>query len=240
VDDRSYLLSVYEAIQNAAHYLSDNPPLGCRDPATGLQCSANEEDNPQLSRTLVGAQAAWLGLDAAVQAGRAFGSETSKANADKWLARRNELKAAIQANYFDEECSCYTRDHEIGGTNLWPVGLQPYGSKISNGQAAMNWRYLRRVLRGGVRSGGQESRALLGNAYAWRKSPAKLKLVKRGLSWVAKVPTTSGTRLLGRAWMRYPRETSPVQTMQGQPNVWSHAMFYLAAVRAWGAAPWSP
>ena len=34
--DRTYLLSVYEAIQRSAHYLTDNPPLGCRDPATGV------------------------------------------------------------------------------------------------------------------------------------------------------------------------------------------------------------
>jgi len=238
--DDDYLFAVYEAIQAAAHYLSDDPPLGCRDPATGLQCSANEEGNSALSRTLVGAQSVWLGLDAAVKAGRALGTETSKVNAQKWLDRRNELKAAIRANYLDARCSCYSRDHEAGGTNLWPVGLERYGSRISNGQADMNWRYLRRVLRGDIRTGGHESRALLGNAFAWRKQPAKLKRVRKGLKWVARVPTTNGTGVLGEAWMRYPRDSSPVQTMVGQPHVWSQAIFYLAAVKAWGAEAWSP
>ncbi len=238
--DRTYLLSVYEAIQRAAHYLSDDPPLGCRDPATGLQCSANEEDNPQLSRTLVGAQAVWLGLHAAVKAGRALGTETSNANADKWKARRDELKAAIRANYLDKECSCYTRDPEVGGTTLWPVGLERYGSKIANAQADINWKHMRKVLNGRVDRGGQESRALLGNAYAWQKQPRKMNLVKKGLKWVATVPTTDRTRLLGEAWMRYPNESSAVQTMVGQPHVWSQAVFYLAALKAYGHAAWSP
>lgn len=238
--DRAYLLSVYEAIQRAAHFLSDNPPLGCRDPATGLQCSANEGDNPALTQTLVGAQAVWLGLGAAVRAGRALGTATSNQNAEKWQARRDELKAAIEARFFDEDCSCYTDDHEIGGTLLWPVGLEPYGSRIANSQAEINWGYVRRVLRGRVQMGGHESKALLGNAYAWKKQPAKLKRVKRGLKWVATVATTDETGVLGEAWMRYPRESSPVQTMVGQPHVWSQAIFYLAAVKAYGATSWSP
>lgn len=238
--DRSYLLSVYEAIQRAAHYLTDNPPLGCRDPATGLQCSANEEDQPALSQSLVGAQAAWLGLGAAVKAGRALGTETSKANAASWQARREELKAAIEDNFFDTGCSCYTTDHEIGGTLLWPVALEPYGSRIADAQAETNWNYLRRVLAGRVVSGTNESRTLLGNAYAWQGRARKMDLVKKGLTWVATVATTDATGILGEAWMRYPSESSPVQTMVGQPHVWGQAMFYLAAVKAYGATAWSP
>ena len=240
VKDRTYLLSVYEAIQRAAHYLSDNPPLGCRDPATGLQCSANEEDRPALSQSLVGAQAAWLGLGAAVKAARALGTETSKANALTWQTRRDELKTAIEENFFDNECSCYTKDHEIGGTLLWPVALEPYGSRIADAQAEVNWSYLRRVMGGRVVTGTNESRTLLGNAYAWQGQPTKLGLVKKGLKWVASVPTTEGTGVLGEAWMRYPSESSPVQTMVGQPHVWGQAMFYLAAVKAYGATAWSP
>lgn len=238
--DRTYLLSVYEAIQRAAHYLSDNPPLGCRDPATGLQCSANEEDRPGLSQSLVGAQAAWLGLGAAIKAARALGTETSKANALTWQTRREELKTAIEDNFLDSECSCYTRDHEIGGTLLWPVALEPYGSRIADAQANVNWSYLRKVLRGRLTSGTNESRTLLGNAYAWQGRSTKMRLVKKGLKWVATVPTTDRTGVLGEAWMRYPSESSPVQTMMGQPHVWGQAMFYLAAVKAYGATAWSP
>ncbi|MDP9066947.1 MAG: hypothetical protein M3N53_01185 [Actinomycetota bacterium] len=238
--DRDYLLSVYEAIQRAAHYLSDNPPLGCRDPATGLQCTANEGDNPQPTRTLVGAQAVWLGLDSAVKAARALGTDTAKTNAEKWAARRDELRAAIEQNFFDKECSCYTRDYEVGGTLLWPVGLETYGSKRSDAQADINWRRMTAAFAGKAERGWRESRGLLGNAYAWQGEPRKLRRVKRGLRWVAEVPTTDETGILGEAWMRYPKPTSKIVTMVSQPHVWNQAMFYLAAVKAYGGERWSP
>lgn len=236
--ERNYLLSVYEEIQRAAHYLSDNPPLGCRDPATGLQCSANEGDNPTMTRTLVGAQAVWLGLDAAVQAARALGTETSQENAAKWAARRDELEQAIRQNYLDEECNCYTRDHEIGGTNLWPVGFEPYGSEISNSQAAANWRHVARSLSGRIDRSKLAGKVLLGNAFAWHKQAAKLHRLKRGLRWMARVPTTDETRILGEAWMRYPGENGPITTMVAQPNVWHQAIFYLAASKVYGTEAW--
>ncbi len=238
--DEDYLDRVYEAIQRAAVYLTDDAPLGCRDTTTGLQCPAHEEDGPEPSRTLVGAQAVWLGLDAAVKAARELGTETSKQNAERWRARRDELGAAIKANFFDETCGCYTRDHQTGGTFLWPVRFAPYGSKISDAQAAINWRHVARAVRGRLTRGGQESRALLGNAYAWAGRPRKMELVKRGLRWVAEIPTTDDTGLLGEAWMRFPNENSKVITMVSQPHVWGQAMFYLAAMKAYGSEPWAP
>ena len=238
--DRAYLLAVYEAIQRAAHYLTDNAPLGCRDPATGLQCSASEEDNPSPTRTLVGAQAVWRGLDAAVRAAKALDTETSNTNAITWATRRDELKDAIKNAYLDQECGCYTRNYETGGTNLWPVALEPYGSKIANAQADANWRHVARVLAGKETRGRLESRALVGNAYAWAGRRADLKRVKRALRWVASVPTTNATGLLGEAWMHHPRENSSVVTMVSQPHVWNQAMFYLAAVKAYGSERWAP
>jgi hypothetical protein len=239
-EERSYLLAVYEEIQRAAHYLSDNPPLGCRDPATGLQCSANEGDNPEMTRTLVGAQAVWLGLDAAVQAARALGTETSKQNATKWAGRRDELAEAIRANYLDEECNCYTRDYEIGGTNLWPVGFEPYGSKRSNSQAAVNWTHIARSLGGRVDRSKLAGKVLLGNAYAWQGQAGNIRRLKRGLRWMAEVPTTDATGLLGEAWMKFPTDSGKITTMVAQPNVWHQAIFYLAATKVYGTEAWRP
>jgi hypothetical protein len=225
--ERTYLLSVYEAIQRAAHYLSDNPPLGCRD-------------NAEMTRTLVGAQAVWLGLDAAVQAGLALGTETSKQNAKKWADRRNEIGAAIRANYLDEGCGCYTLDHEVGGTNLWPVGFEPYGSKISNRQAAVNWRHIARSLAGKLDRSNLAGKVLLGNAFAWQNQAAKRRKLKRAIRWMAEVPTTDSTGILGEAWMKYPGKNGKITTMVAQPNVWHQAMFYLAATKVYGLERWRP
>lgn len=240
--DQAYLFQqgsprVYEAIQRAAHYLSDNPPFGCTDPTTGLQCRANEEGNPNPSQTLVGAQAVWRGLDAATQAAELRASDVSTQNAAKWSGRRDQLATAIEQNFFNAECNCYTGDHRVGGTFLWPVGFVPYRSTISNSQASVNYEHMNRIFSGETTRGGYESRMLLGNAYAWAGT-SDISKVKRALSWVARVPTTDRTRLLGEAWMRYP-ENGPVTTMVAQPHATSHAQFYLAALKAWGTTRYS-
>jgi GH15 family glucan-1,4-alpha-glucosidase len=237
--DRGYLLDVYEEIQLAAHYLSDNPPLGCRDPSTGLQCLASEGDNPNPTQTLVGAQAAWLGLDAAASAAKVIGTDTALANAKKWSTRRDELAAAIKTNFFDADCKCYTTNYEVGGTNLWPVGFEPYGSSRSSSQADANWKHVSRVLKGKETQGGYESKAILGNAYEWAGRAAQHKHLEDALMWVAKKATTD-TGLLGEAWMRGPKDRSPIATMRAQPHAWSQAIFYLAALKTYGSEPWKP
>lgn len=239
-EDFDYLKleSIYGKIQRAAHYLSDPPPLGCIDPATNLQCAANEGDNEALTITLVGAQAVWAGLDAAASAALARGGADAEENAGKWGGRRDELAGAIDANFFIAECSCYTQDYEVGGAFLWPVGYLPYGSAESDAQAAVNYQHMAGVLSGEVTVGRYESKMLLGNAFAWAGSD-QLAKVRRGLLWVARVPTTERTDLLGEAWMVYPPEGGRVTTMVSQPHAPSHAMFYLAALKTWGAAPYS-
>lgn len=234
--DRDYLVqaSVYEAIQRAAHYLTEPPPLGCTDPTTNLQCVANEGDNETPTQTLVGAQAVWLGLDAAAAAAAVRGGETAEANAATWLQRRDEVRAAIDASFYDEECNCYTTDYQTGGAFLWPVGIHNYGSPRSRGQAAVNYRHMTGVLSGEITTGGYEAKMLLGNAFAWAGS-SDMSKVRRGLNWVARVPTTDRTGLLGEAWMVYPPDGGEVTTMVSQPHAPSHAMFYLAALKAYGA-----
>lgn len=243
--DRDYLFHaadsvVYEAIQRAAHYLSDSPPLGCNDPATGLYCLAHDETSIEPRVSIVGAQAVWMGLGAAVAAARELGTETATTNAEKWAARRSALKQGIDQRFLSADCNCYTTDYRIGGTTLWPARLARFGSAVADAQADVNWRHIRRAMNGSATVGGQEARALLGNAYAWRGRAAKMRRIKKALRWVASSTTTGSTRLLGDDWMRYPSPSSRIVTMSGQPNVWSHAMFYLAAMKAYGGRRWSP
>ncbi|MDQ4024214.1 MAG: hypothetical protein M3217_01820, partial [Actinomycetota bacterium] len=134
--DRVYLTrrEVYEAIQRAAQYLTDV----CRDVTNGLQCLASERDNPTASQTLVGAQAVWLGLGAAVDAARALGTPDSETNAERWSTRRAELGAAMRSRFFNEGCNCYTTDPDVGGELLWPVRFLRYGSEQAQAQAEVN------------------------------------------------------------------------------------------------------
>jgi GH15 family glucan-1,4-alpha-glucosidase len=239
--DRDYLVSaeIYEAIQRGAHYLSDDTPVGCRDRATGLQCAASEEENPNPTQTLRGAQAVWLGLDAAARAARVRGGTVALANADKWEERRDEIAAAIRTFFFSEDCKCYTTDYRVGGTLLWPVQFEPANSVIADSQAEENFKHIRRAMKGREVRGELESRALLGNAYVWT-SGSDLRKVKKGLRWVAENPTTDETGILGEAWMVFPPEEGTLTTMVSQPHVWNQAMFYLAAIKAYGQETWRP
>ncbi len=226
----SYLFDVYPEIRLAASYLSE----ACEDLSTGLQCVANEEDNPIPARTLVGAQAVWLGLDSAVKAATAVGPQED-ANKAAWKARRDELGAAIDANLYNSQCRCYTRNYEAGGSLLWPVRFLDDRPARRDSQAEVNWRHFRRVLKGEATAGRLEPRSLLGNLHAWSDRRGKVKLVRRALAWIARVATTGETGLLGEDWRRYPGNKGRITTMVSQPHAWNQAMFYLAALRAYGA-----
>ena len=238
--NRDYLLTaeVYEAIQRAAHYLSDPAPAGCVDPTNNLPCVANEGGSETPSQSLEGAGPVWLGLDAAVKAAQVRGGAVAETNEAKWAARRAELRAAIDTQFFDDECGCYTQDYEVGSTLLWPVRFLKKGSARSDAQADVNWRHMARVLSGRETVGRYETKILLANAFAWGRDLDQLKKLRRGLSWVARVATTNETDLLGEAWMVYPPDNGTVTTMVSQPHATTHALFYLAALKIYGSGPY--
>lgn len=233
--DRFYLTQrgdVYEAMQRSAQFLTDI----CRDPTSNLHCASPDSQSTSPRVSLVGAQAVWLGLGAAVSAANELGTATSEANAVKWAARRTEIGTAIRSRFLDEECNCYTTDPGVGGTLLWPVGFLRYGSEQANAQAEVNFRHVSRALRGRLDEGGDETKALLGNAFAWGNSADDLRRVRHGLEWVAEVPTSDGTHLLGERWVK---RKGRVTTISGQPHVPTHAMFYVAALKAYGKERYS-
>jgi hypothetical protein len=234
--DEDYLNSdpIYEAIQRAAQYLTDT----CRDPTNGLQCVANEGDDPSPSQTLRGAMLVWLGLDSAAKAARVRGTPEAIANATLWETRRDELAQAIEDEFFDAGCECYSQDFATGGTFLWPVGFLNYGTAQARAQADVNYAGIRPAIRGNADQGAYEARAILGNAYVWAGQPQKMKLLKEALVWLATEPTTNDTGILGEAWMRFPNDDSEIVTMVSQPHVPQQILFYLAALKVYGKTPY--
>ncbi len=234
-----YLTGVYSAIQRAAHYLTDDPPVGCRDPATGLHCTAYEEDSESPERTLIGAQGAWLGLKAAAAAARARGTEEALVNAQRWDERRAELDAAIRATYLDEGCDCFTRDHETGGSLLWPVRFVT--GDEATAQAEQNLRHIERAMAGKETSGSNEARAILGSAYIFEGDAARVERLEDALVWIASELTTPSTGLLGEHWELGPEGANDPDfiTKGSQPHNFHQAMFYLAALKVYGSTSWS-
>ena len=242
--DIEYLLGVYEAIQRGAQYLTDV----CRDPATGLHCAAPEGEGANPSQTLRGAQAVWLGLDSAARAADAKADvepsdrAVARANARKWRDRRDEIADAVLDRFYDNECDCFTTDPQVGGTFLFPARAMAFAGNARQDQADQNWTGIQSAIANEADVGGRESQVLLGNAFAWTKA-RDLKQLRRGLQWVASIPTTNETSILGAAWLRPGEEPPPppsaVVTMQGQPHLPSMAQFYLAALKTYGSKNWT-
>jgi GH15 family glucan-1,4-alpha-glucosidase len=228
---RSYLAAVYPAIGRSADFLTV-----CEDVTTGMQCTANEDDNYTPSQSLHGAETVYLGLRSAIAAAHAMGD--SSARVGLWQARLVRLRAAIERLYdtgrraYGEGSSggnAYNLDYSDGGWLLWPVHLRPYGDARMRGEAATVDRAMRAALAGP--RGQYEAKALLGLAYALRDRRT-LRRLRGTLAYMARALTTP-TGLFGESWTRVAhRRPLPVQDM---PHVWEHALFYLAALKLHGA-----
>ena len=103
--DDEYLDAVYPAIERAAEFFCSH-----RDPDTGLHALAYEDDNSLKSHTIVGAAPIWLALGAAAQAASEQGADDAAA---RYLARRDEIEAAIERHLWREDDGAYT-----GGSRL--------------------------------------------------------------------------------------------------------------------------
>jgi hypothetical protein len=228
-----YLNAVYPAITRAADYL-----VVCQDPTTGLQCQANEDDNPTPSETLHGAETVDLGLRSALAAAASLGD--SGLEVEGWRSRLKSLDAAIAAMYEPATHSyregantgnAYNVDYGDGGWLLWPVQFRPYASASMLGEAGAVSADMEASLR--AAHGEYEGKALLGLAYAWsHPTEAQSAELHSTLAYMASALTTP-TGLFGEAWERFGGRPVPVED---QPHVWEHTLFYLAALQIDGAA----
>jgi GH15 family glucan-1,4-alpha-glucosidase len=233
--DRAYLAEVYPAIRRAADFL-----VRFKDPKTGLPKKAHEDDNPLTRQSTHGAVPCYLGLKHAAMAAEAMGDPESKA---KWERRAEELKQAILENFYDPVCGrwvYWARDKgrcAVGGAGsdagllLWPGELFAPGDPRAEQAAEQAWQALEPSFTGKRNRGMYEPYGLLILAHYWKDRPEKLALVKQGLQWEATVPITR-TGLLGEIWLTVDGKIVPAQ---GQPQLWHHALFYLAALEAFGA-----
>jgi hypothetical protein len=227
----AYLGAVYPAIVRSADFLT-----ACEDPTSGMQCTANEDDNYTPSQSLHGAEAVYLGLRSALAAAHAMGDTTLRVG--RWRARLARLRAAIDALYDPATRSyregnsggnAYNLDYSDGGWLLWPVRYRAYDDPTMRGERTRVERSMRAALAGP--RGQYEAKALLGLAHASGDAAAQARL--RGtLGYMARALTTP-TGLFGESWTRLAGgRPIPVQDM---PHVWEHALFYLAALRIDGA-----
>ncbi len=227
-----YLREVFPAISRAADFLTI-----CVDPLSGLQCTANEDDNLTPSQSLHGAETTELGLRSALAAAASLGEQGPEQVS--WRNRLQRLDGAI-AHLYDPAThsyreaqsgsNAYNVSYGDGGWMLWPVAFRPYADPTMRGEADA----VRAAMDASLRSprGEYEGKALLGLAYAWgRPTPAQSHELHGVLAYLASALTTP-TGLFGEAWERFGGNPLPVEDM---PHVWEHTLFYLAALRIDGA-----
>jgi hypothetical protein len=227
----AYLRRVFGAIERAADYLTV-----CVDPLTGLQCLANEDDNPTPSESLHGAETTELGLRWALSAAAAL--RIGGVEVASWEARLSRLDGAIAALYDpstqsyregDSGGNAYNVSYGDGGWLLWPVALRSYTDPRMQGEAMAVRTAMDSSLASG--HGEYEAKALLGLTYAWAHPTApQSRELHSTLSYIASRLTTP-TGLEGEAWERFGGHPVPVEDM---PHVWEHTLLYLAAVRVDG------
>jgi len=232
--DREYLEQVYPAIKRAADFFTE-----FKDPKTGLTRRAYESDETQKFASFRGALSAYLGLNYAVQAAEAMNDEPSR---EKWSARREELERLIFDRYYDPACNRWVRFEQFRGNcaepslgwetamMFWPADLLALPDPRAEAAARDGWKEIEPSFSGQRERGLYEMYGLLSLAKIWKDQPEQMDLLRKALVWEANVPLTN-TGLFGEVWLKIGDQ---VYAGQSQPQLWQHALFYLAALETFG------
>ncbi|MBJ7332534.1 MAG: hypothetical protein JHC95_21745 [Solirubrobacteraceae bacterium] len=234
--DRAYLRDAWPAIRLAAQHF-----VTCRDARNGLQCRAAEDDNldPRGTQTIAGAIPGWLALSAGADAAAAVGDDDARAG---FAARRDELAAAIDAHLWNDDPGWWAGADVPAIRKVvtyigWPVPLRPRSDERMRRHADATWEAFAPSFDapqpGGRTAGFYDGLALLALAGQWRGDAERMAGLERALRWIAHVQATADTGLLGENWIV---RDGRVRTITAIPQIWQHALFYLAALEVHGEA----
>jgi len=233
----AYLADVCPSIALAADNLA-----GCKDPATGLQCLASEDDNFELTQGIQGAETVLLALKSASAIASNCGF--SPAQVTSWQSRAAELETAIQTHFFVAGPPA----HYEGGGRLpwliWPVEYLAPGDPVTESHADYLWDTMIAPLLARTKEGGAyEAEVLLALAHLARATgnAARLAAVQDAIRFFVHDLTTPDTLHMAEGYGRLPSDlngdgVSPDYLPQNDiPHVWEHAYLYAAAMIAYGA-----
>ncbi len=233
----AYLADVCPSIALAADNLA-----ACKDPATGLQCLASEDDNFELTQGIQGAETMLLALKSASAIAGECGF--APAQVTSWQSRAAELETAIQAHFFVPG----PPPHYEGGGRLpwliWPVEYLAPGDPVTESHADFLWDTMVAPLLARTKPGGAyEAEVLLALAHLARATgnATRLAAVQDAIRFFVYELTTPDTLHMAEGYGRLPIDwngdgVSPDYLPQNDiPHVWEHAYLYAAAMIAFGA-----
>jgi len=229
----AYLEAVYPTIRLSAEGLAS-----CRDPETGLQCLAWEDDNPHgMTQTLHGASTTLAGLRSALDAAYEVGDE---ALASVLEARIGELEEAIMDNFYVEPDG-FQGNYSGRSWILWPAEMFGYDDPRWEAHVAglMDgfWKPLREeVERFGYQGKGAWAVAQYCRETGDEECLADLRDWVRQYIELVAIP---GTLHVGEVFCRVDTDGDStfdaVESLVSIPHVWQAALLSATALVAYGA-----
>lgn len=232
----AYLAEACPAIQLGAVNLA-----ACRDPATGLQCQANEDDNIPLTQGLQGAETVLLALDSAVAAAGPCVFEAGMVAG--WQARAQELAQAIRTHFLVAGPPAHFEGGRPGWL-LWPVPFFAADDPVALSHAAwLEQTSIAPLIARSALGGGYDAENLLARAVLQRArgDTTGLAETQRDVRAFIQELATPGTLHLSEFYSRVSVDLdgdgqSPDYLPENDvPHVWEHAYLYLAAMTAFGS-----
>ncbi len=222
--NRTYLREVYPAMARGADFLA-----GWRDPWNGLPAPANEDDYVQFTQGLQGSVTVYAGLRAAAEAGRELGDDPARVLA--WQRRADELRNATLQQFWNGRD--FGGGHGAGSWFLWPAGMLPPNDSRAAAQAEEVWGSVESRMNRSVPWGMYEDKGPPALAYAWRDDSAKMERVRSIVRWLAHDAADPDTGHFGELRLLPPGGARWVNRV-AMPHVWTHALFYISALDAFG------
>ncbi len=230
----AYLAQRWDAIARAANLLAR-----WRDPATGLQAPASEDDNLAYTQTLHGAVTVFGALDIASRAARWLRHDSDAA---RWEQRACELRNAIGQQLYDPVAQRFVRapgDHfdaasaptEETAWLVWPTHLLPWDDLRITPQIASDLTIIGPTVRLESDGGSYFMKTTAAAALARGADPILGPIIADFRDGIAQFHATPATRQFGEV-MVVVEDTDGRHASQrvATPHLWEGILFYLTAM----------
>ncbi len=218
----AYLEAIYPAIDAAGQLL-----LNCKDESTGLQCPANEDDNPFFTQGLQGAETVYLGLRSAAAATRALCLDERLAA--RYDARADELQSALVDAFYNESTGTFE-----GGSvawTIWPAKVLPYDDSRIQNTAETLYNSTVPALYQWNDGGSYHGKNTLALARLWIDDPQRIDDAADLIHKLAVDVPTEGTRHVGEVFLNVDTNgdgTLEYDNRTAVPHLWTATLTYLS------------
>jgi hypothetical protein len=229
-----YLTQRWDAIARAANLLAR-----WRDPATGLQAPASEDDNLAYTQTLHGAVSVFGALDVAGRAARLLGRD---GDAARWEQRACELRNAIGQQLYDVAAQRFVRapgDHfdplsaPTGETAwlVWPARVLPWDDPRIGPQLASDLDTIGPAVRLENDGGSYFMKTTAAAALARGTDAVLGPIIADYRDRIAQMHATPATRHFGEVVVVVDNATGRHASQRvATPHLWEGILFYLTAM----------